>query len=245
MKTAIETKLTIEQFDAHVTHIKDQLKAKQEKVDGYGDQSFAALFRKSGWTQQEIADKVGFDQSRVSRLLCFGKFMSYALGHKVSIPPNLTEKAFRKHWAETPSDKKEDTRFSLIIKSMIEGDVIESELETMKAKIVKAAANEFLTKSQIMEKVGCTEKQFSSTLALLGRQSKYIVLRNRKGTANAKYKFRKAGKRIDADMLLEKLEACLIDIENQSKVTSMAEYAPAVIGMAAQRIRQILEQLSK
>jgi predicted XRE-type DNA-binding protein len=229
--TETETKLTVEQFDAQYTHIQDQLRAKQEKVDGYADQSFASLFRKSGWTQQEIADKVGITHGRVSQLLTFGRFLDFVTqGNKHSIPPNLTEKAFRKHWGETPSEKKDEARFHLVIKRMIEGDVIPDESESLRTKIVKACA-EFASKKQIVETVGCTAKQFEDNWNHINKDKRYVVQHNKGSVRNRK--------------LIEKIESCLIDIENQGNVTSMAEYAPEMIRAAAQQIRKIIEQLSK
>lgn len=243
--TTTEKEMTVAQFDVQYKHIQEQLQAKQEKVDGYADQSLAQLFRKSGWTQQAIAEKVGMKQPYVCQLLCFGRFLQFiASGNKVTIPANLTEKAFRKHWGETDGDKKDEPRFSQVIKSMIEKEEMADESESLRTKIVKACL-EFASKKQIIAAVGCTEKQFEDNWNHLNKDKRYVVQHNKGSVRHRKYKVRRAGKRVDMDLLIKEIESCLIDIENQGNVTSMAEYAPTMIRCAAQRIRQIIEKLSK
>ena len=234
--------LTVEQFDARYTHIQEQLQAKQEKVDGYRDQSLAKLFSESGWTQQKIADHVGLERSFVSRLILYGNFLAFvSTGHNLTIPANLTERAFRKHWATTPNDKKDEQRFYLVVKSMVEGDVLPDECESLRTKIVKAC-EEFASKKQIIERVGCTPKQFEDNWNHINKDKRYVVQHNKGSVKHRKYKVRRAGRKVDLSVLTEKLEPLLEDLERQGNATSMAEYAPHLIKVAVERLRQLLEE---
>jgi transcriptional regulator with XRE-family HTH domain len=47
-------------------------------------QELAALFHRSGWTQEQLAKKEGVKQPRVSQLLLFDRFLNFIT--KVIIP---------------------------------------------------------------------------------------------------------------------------------------------------------------
>jgi len=73
--------------------------------------SWAALFYRSGWTQEELAAKEGKSRQRITQMLLFGRFLNFATGGSNSqIPPNLTERHFRSFWERTSGDERD--RFS-------------------------------------------------------------------------------------------------------------------------------------
>lgn len=80
------------------------------------DEKMAAVFVRSGWIQQRIADdpEVNMSRQHVSRLLCFGRFAQFCdtfapTGAKVS--ETLTEGRFREYWDRTDQNLKEAERF--------------------------------------------------------------------------------------------------------------------------------------
>jgi hypothetical protein len=104
--------------------------ARQERVDGYRDQSPARLFVGCGWTQTKIAAYMGQAQSWVAQRLLFGRFLRFITTGDNSfsppkplterrflqffatacgkdpflLPPNLTEGRFRKRWDGTTAN---------------------------------------------------------------------------------------------------------------------------------------------
>jgi hypothetical protein len=103
--------MSTEQFDARLTQIEEQTRARQEPVQGFRDQKLAALFLDSGWSQDEVAAHLGkwwgkeVTQQWVGQQLRFARFLSFftTTGSEggLRLPPNLSERAFRSFWDAT------------------------------------------------------------------------------------------------------------------------------------------------
>lgn len=67
----------------------------------------AVLFVRSGWTQEELAQKEGLDRTRITQRLRFGRFLNFIATaiNAEKLPINLTERKFRHYWSQT--DKAE------------------------------------------------------------------------------------------------------------------------------------------
>jgi hypothetical protein len=75
------------------------------------DQALAALFYRSGWTQEELAQKEGKSRTWVVYRLTFGRFLKFVTtGDNFQIPPNLSERAFRNFWERTSGDERDRSR---------------------------------------------------------------------------------------------------------------------------------------
>ena len=244
----LQTMLTQEQFDARWTHINEQREAKQESVDGWFDQHAAALFEKSGWTQQRIADKVGMSRQRVTQLLLFGRFLGFATsgsklqkpGFEVDITSNLTERRFREYWEATEKQPKEEHRFCEVAK------MIGAKVRTRKDKVLATCADgKFHTLDRIAEIAEITEDEARATIQYLNRKPSDVRVETNGSKTNPKYKLKRgSGKKIDLTHVWEEIEPFLQDLERQGKCESAAEYAPKVILIAVHQLRKKLEELS-
>ena len=81
------------------------------------DQVLAGLFYRSGWTQQELAEVEGKNQSWVTRRVRFGRFLENMPDgiNPDSLPKNLTERRFRSYWERTDkSETNERIRFRAV-----------------------------------------------------------------------------------------------------------------------------------
>jgi hypothetical protein len=67
------------------------------------EQELARLFVRSGWTQGELAKREGRPRPYVTRLLLFGRFLSFVpMGTNAeSVLLGLTERRFRDFWDRT------------------------------------------------------------------------------------------------------------------------------------------------
>ena len=172
-----------QQFDARLTVIEDQTRARQERVDGYRDQHMARLFVDSGWSQEELAAHLAkrwgkeVTQQWVSYHLRFGRFLSFfttsgcedeAPGARFNLPPNLTERAFRRLWDATEaggnySGHKANTeaartderrRFGEVVEALKEAGLSRKKKPVQKAIVAKIGGrSEWLTADQIAERI--------------------------------------------------------------------------------------------
>jgi len=72
--------------------------------------ALAALFHRSGWTQEELAKVEHCTQSVMGKRLRFGRFLAFSPDR--TIPRNLTEWRFRGYWERTDkAEKNERIRF--------------------------------------------------------------------------------------------------------------------------------------
>jgi hypothetical protein len=81
------------------------------------EQALAALFHRSGWTQEELAKKEGRERRYIGRQLVFGRFLSFGpMGPNLeSTPKNLTERKFRSYWEQTDKSPNERSRFMRVL----------------------------------------------------------------------------------------------------------------------------------
>lgn len=112
-----------QEFDAGWKHLMEQGHATIQRAKGSLEQAQARFLAASGWTQERIAEKIGFHRTRVHQLLLFGRFLDFVTpGNNPSGIPlsGLNEKVFRRAWSKTRRDSadrnNEKHRFEEVVK---------------------------------------------------------------------------------------------------------------------------------
>lgn len=174
--------MTAQQFDLRLAAIDQETARLGEAKDAYRDQETARLFMECGWTQQQIAERMGKKQDWVSRRLLFGRFLDFmASGHNPATgSKQLTERRFREFWKRTKGTKgsknKEADRFAQVAHALEHGIPHGMEALVNKPGIGKAvldclADGKWYTVTQITatveeDLVGITEEQVRDALTV-------------------------------------------------------------------------------
>ena len=244
-------------FDARLKHIEEQYQARREGADAYRDQEMARLFEESGWTQEQIAGRMGKRQVWVSQRLCFGRFLSFiASGDNPDLAVNLTERRFREHWKRSRGHERE--RFAAVAHALEHGIPHGHEALLVKPEVGGAvleclADGKWYTVEQITATAeetlpGLTADQVRNSITNLRRhppegkrlQSKLIGKKAQYRLARALPK-KSAPLEVLAD-LYEKATPLLDELDELGQM-SMARLSPGLVRNVAFRIRRLFEAL--
>jgi hypothetical protein len=219
------------------------------------EQALAALFHKSGWTQERLAKKEDKPQPYISRLLLFGRFLSSR-----SDLPNwhkLKEGRFRDAWSQTDKDKPERERFSEVERLLAEAD--ERRMENHSSKIGKAIRAAFMDgkwhyAATIAKTIEAPEGEVKKTLDLAyGRgdgNATYKVERRpiaksvarREGLNDAfQYRIFATEKKISSFELIEKLTPIIEYLRTEGK-KNMATSTIVAARESATRLEKLLKE---
>ena len=174
-----------DRFDARLRHIEEQHAARRESAVAYRDQEMAKLFIDSGWTQQQIAERVSrvtgkpIQQQYVSYRINFGLFLEFTTtGGKAEIATNLTERRFRDLYRR--SEGKQETRFAQVLHSLEHSipqsiDAMRNKPGLRNAVIERLSDRQWYTVKQLAQKLeevlpGVAEQQLTASVGSIWRQ---------------------------------------------------------------------------
>lgn len=238
-------------FQAQRKHIAEQHAAMAERAAGYIDQELARLYVRCGWTQERIAEVEGKTHQRISQLLLFGRFLSFATsGSKPQKPPkNLTERRFRSYFEQTDSKQKEQRRFARVIE-LIHEDLYVHEgpgpRSERKGLVTMLADGNWRTVAEMVEGSGFSEKDIKSFVGnamQLGSHGLYAESRSYGSTKQ--YRLVKGGKkRINAEALRREAGPILDELEAEGK-KNMARISPPTVVNLVHKLRQLIERMAR
>lgn len=104
-------------FDSELATLHDRYGASREEAGNRFEQELARLAARSGWTQEELAGKLGKSQKWVDFNLRFGRFLNLSTNVlKTEIPLfSLSEGRFRVLFQKTDKTQSEPTRFQEVL----------------------------------------------------------------------------------------------------------------------------------
>lgn len=122
--------MTSAEYERERAALRETLGDKRADAGGKYDQALAKLFARSGWRQEELAEKEGQKQPWAARHLKFGQFLSFCEDMPTGInpetgpfvlPPGLSERKFRSYWERTEKGNgNERQRFIAVQRLMSE-----------------------------------------------------------------------------------------------------------------------------
>ena len=241
-------KLTREQYAAEKATIEQTYGANAKEAGALRDQALAALYHRSGWTQQELADVEGCSREKVTKRLLFGRFLGF--GTDVPKPKNLSEGRFRGYWERTEKNGNERIRFQAVLR-LIEEETRLGKSTAPKPAIGNAIMAEFADGkwhklSTILAHVDAEANDIKSVLYTMQHKGSYSSHCERKqvGTSHAYRIVRKSGKAVDVDVLTKELAPILEKLKEQGQA-NVATFSPSAINLCIVHIQKLIESLAK
>jgi hypothetical protein len=249
--------------EAEYRRARDELRATYgeggREARAHADQALAALFVRSGWTQERLAAAEGKSQSYISQRLLFGKFLAFiaaAINTEFApIKAQLTEWRFRAYWARAADvgSGNERQRF-LAVQKALEADVRIGR-STRPKKAIGAAIKETCADgkwhafSVIHERVRTIEAEAAAAdvvtvLEWIVQRSTYgLTGEKQKGAQGWRYKLHVSGAYIPLRALMQEIGPLLAGLEAEGKKNSATASPPTVAHLTFQ-LRQVLERLT-
>lgn len=212
------------------------------------DQAMALLFIRSGWTQEQLAEKERTTQSHIAKRLRFGRFLSFSpTGLNLeNVPKNLTEFKFRGYWSKTDkTETNERIRFRAVHALIAEDVALRSQRRPKIGKELVAAFgdgkwhNPEKMASKLTVEVELVEATLTTMRALRGT---YGARAERKKVGRGfHYRIFKADKTVSASELAEKLTPIIEGLTVEGKKNA-ATAAPRAVFILAANLQRLLDE---
>lgn len=120
-------RMTVADYERERAALRETYGENSTEAAAKRDQALAKLFYRSGWTQEELADKESKSPQWISYRVRFGRFLQFSTTVEKfeTLPSNLTERRFRSYWERTEkSEGNERARFLSVARLMQEDTVL-------------------------------------------------------------------------------------------------------------------------
>lgn len=235
------------QFDCEREDIRKTYGDSGVEAKALGEQALAALFYRSGWTQEQLAKKEGCKRVVVSYRLTFGRFLAFVTSG--DIPRNLTERRFRGYWQRTEGSN-ERQRFAAVAK-LIQEDIRVGASTSSKPAVGKALREQFADGAwhrvpTMARHVGASTEDVVAVLNIMRDHGSYGCHCERKQVGKERhYRIVKgASKRIDVQVLQQELQPILDGLFAEGQKNA-ATFSPVTVSTLARQIEQLVERLAK
>jgi hypothetical protein len=238
-------KMSEAQFEAQRATLRETYGGSKREAGVRYEQELAKLFARSGWTQEQLAEKEGKSQSYTARLLKFGQFLEFMPnGINAETPSKpLTEGEFRSHWGQTKGNERQ--RFAEVARQLQEGDDVKIRPSIAKDLIQEFGDGKWHPIEAIAEKFDVDAEYVASTLHNMNKLLSSDANNERKQVGKSfHYRIFKKTKMVSVDELTTKLGPLLDRLKHEGKKRVEAA-APAVVASIAFEIQKIIDEWSR
>lgn len=207
------------------------------------DQERARLLAESGWTQQELALRLGRSQRWISYQLLFGRFLNSS-----TIVLNIREGAFRSVWEQTDSNDDEAERFAEAL------ELLEQQATDRTAKpsrilgdriMARFADGEWHALDAIAAGLGVGQAEAKATLEQMRLRGAYRSKCEHKQVGlRWHYRIFRQDKLVSTAELIEKLGPIVDELLRQGQ-TNAATVSIGTVGSCGAQIKRLLDEWSK
>lgn len=216
------------------------------EANGRREQELAALFYRSGWTQEELAEKEGMSRQWVLQRVLFGRFLDFAtvVANVETTPKNLTERKFRSYWERTDKSFNERGRFVEVLKLIKEDVAVRADNRPKIGQIIvdQFADGKWHKEKTIAQAADSTEEHVFSTLHNMKKLGSYNCSAEWKtvGT-HREYRLFKQGKMLNSIELIAKLTPIIEGLEVQGR-KHVATFSVLTVATLARELRNLLDE---
>ncbi len=242
--------MTEAEFDLERKKLRELYGDSSTEAGAKRDQALAVLFYKSGWTQEELAEKEAKTRQWVAYRLRFGRFLNFAtaVANPESLPKNLNEWRFRSYWDRTEkTDTNERTRFREVSRLILEDLVA---VRPRRPQIGKAIIKHFADSKwhqieTIAKEIDAPIDHVQETLEGISKNGNYNAKCERKkvGT-HFQYRIFYSEKTISSNELTEKLGPIIKGLKEEGR-KNMATMAPSAVAALAALLQRQLDEWTK
>jgi transcriptional regulator with XRE-family HTH domain len=243
----IRQRMTADEYEQERTQLRALYGASSAAAAAKRDQALALLFYRSGWTQEELAEKERMSQTWVNFRLRFGRFLNFitTVIKSDSLPNNLTEGRFRSFWEQTDkAETNERIRFRMVQQLMADHTVL---INPRRKKIGKELVQQFADGRWYKEKTiaGALNAECSlvfETLDKISKEGTYGATAERKRVGqHYEWRIFKTDRTISLHEMIEKLAPILKGLEAEGK-KNMATMSPGTVAHLTWQIQQLLKE---
>lgn len=256
--------MTEAEYDAERARIRALYGEGGREASALADQALCAFFRRSGWTQERLAQKEGKSQNWVCYRIRFGAFLENITAViNPDLPPilkALTERKFRGYWERT-SGTNDYQRFAAVQRELL-ADLALSKSHVNKPKVLgKAIAS--LADDGVWHYLPFVVAHAQKVCAALDppvpvrvddvaavlegmrkRGTHGVLAKKEKGAKGARFLIVRAGRTIKLDALMEDLGPILEALKVEGE-KSVAKIVPATVAHLAGQLEQLIEKWSR
>lgn len=215
------------------------------------DQALAVLFARSGWTQEQLAQKEKRSPQWVARRLRFGRFLNFSpMGENPdSLPNNLTERRFRQYWERSDKTETNERIRFLAVRRLIEEETVAH--RTRRPKIGKAIVEQFgdgewhaLAKIAAATAEGDEEHAAATIRTMMALGTYGVKAESRPYRASQQFRIFRAAQSVSSEEIRTKLDPVIAGLEAEGK-KNMATMSPGTVARLAFQLRQLRDDWIK
>jgi len=240
-------RITEEEYDRERAKLRNSYGGSSVEMAKH-DQSLAILFSRSGWTEEQLANKEGRTHQWVSCRMRFGRFLNFANSLAEPLPKNLSAKKFLDIWEQqtVQKERNERIRFQAVLKIMRSGSITAARRPSIGEPIKERFADgKWHRPSVIAEKIRTDEAHVLDTINRMSKNGTYgcTVERKRVGQ-HIEFRIFKKEKTISLDELIEKLAPIIKELKAEGK-KNMATMSPATVAHLAGKLSNLLDEWAR
>jgi transcriptional regulator with XRE-family HTH domain len=245
--TTQRNSMTADEFRARWAEIKNTYGTSRQTAGARFEQVTSEFLSASGWTQEEIAEEVGYTRQRVAQLLTFGQFLANATAvanaNLATLKRPLTEFRFRSFWVQTKDMAGNDRRRYQATWQLILADEQDQAAKSTRrdlAPLREGVLKHFCdgkghSLDAILNKLDTDQESFEGMLKGAGKQPHFPFDFEKKAYGPSfKYKFFKKDRQLSLHKALEELTPILQGLQAEAAKSMVTISVPTVARLARQ-----------